>query len=291
MYGAMEETIGSEQGRFYGAFESWGGTTLTAMLIITGILLGSIAWTGVLRLVAIPGFVAGIIFLRARPPAPRTRTVTSEAADGEAVVGRGILAAFLASNMLRFVTMTGVIAFVPTFFVHQVGLEPDVASYATALFFGGGIIGTRLGGRLGDRFPPLGVLLVALAFGGPLVFLLGLISSPVLLGVVLFAFGLTSMLCLPAQNLALTKLAPHLGGGEAFGILMGAMTMTQALSPAAFGAAADAIGLAATVRLFAAPTVLSWVVLFLMTRARSVRHLVSTKHGGKDEGTRSYGTV
>ena len=41
----------------------------------------------------------------------------------------------------------------------------------------------------------------------------------------------------------------------------------------------------------AGPAVLAWVLLLLVTRARSVRHLVSTKQGGKDESSRSYGTV
>ncbi len=273
MYGAIEETVRSDRGRFYGEFESWGGTTITVMMVVTGYLLGSISWTGVLRLVAVPGFAAGIIFLAARRPPPRARTVSSGVAHAVPTVPRRILAGFLVSNMLRFVTIMGVIAFVPTFFVHQVGLGPDVASYSTAIFFGGGILGARLGGLLGDKFPPLGVLLVPLALIGPLVFLFGLIESRALLGVVLFAFGMASMICIPLQSLALTGIGPDLGSGEIFGILIGVMTVTQALSPAAFGAIADAIGLAGTVRLFAGPAVLSWILLFLVTRARSVRHL------------------
>jgi len=78
---------------------------------------------------------------------------------------------------------------------------------------------------------------------------------------------------------------------EIFGLLLGAMTVTQALSPAIFGAIADAVGLAGTVRLFAGPAVLSWIVLFLVARTRSVRHLVSTKPGENSEGTRSFGTA
>jgi len=293
MYGAIEETIDSDRGKFYGKFEAWGGGTIAVMLVVTGFLLRSISWTGVLRLVAVPGFIAGIVFLTARRAPLRAPSVGSERKPSEKLrtVPRGILAAFLVSNMLRFITIMGVIAFMPTFFVHRVGLGPDLAGYSTALFFGGGVIGARIGGVLGDRFPPLGVLLVPLALIGPLVFLFGLISSPVLLGVVLFTFGVASMICIPLQNLTLTKMGPDLGGGEIFGLLLGAMTVTQALSPATFGAIADAVGLAGTVRLFAGPAVLSWIVLFLVARTRSVRHLVSTRHAGKNEGSRSLGTV
>ena len=281
MYGAIEETVGTDRGRFYGKFESWGGSTITGMMLITGYLLGSMPWTSALRLVALPGFAAGIVFLTARRPPTRALAVASAGNPPGRVptVPRILLIAFLVSNMLRFITIMGVIAFVPTFFVHQIGLGPDVAAYSTALFFGGGIFGARLGGRLGDRFPPLGVLLGALALIGPLVFLFGLSESRVLLGGVLFAFGMASMVCIPLQNLALTRFGPDLGHGEIFGILLGAMTMTQALSPATFGAIADTVGLAGTVRLFAVPAVLSWIVLFLVTRAPSVRHLVSTKQG------------
>lgn len=277
MYGAIDQAVKARRASFFGVFESWGGATLTVMFVVVGVLLRVVSWRIVLLLVAIPGLVAGIVFLlesrrTAGDPQPRNRPPEFAMASGPAKRPSGaLLAVYLISNMLRFVAVTGILSFMPTYFVDVAGLDPDIAAFVGALFFGGGVLGARIGGYLGDRLQPYRVKLVALACVPPLVFLLGTLTSAVALATVVFLLGIAAMTCIPLQNSLIRDFGPQLGSGQIFGIMMAAMTTTQALSPALFGAVADRVGLASSIRLFALAAVLSFVLLLLLSRSRFAR--------------------
>lgn len=288
MLGAIERTIPSRRSVFYGAFESWSTLVLTAMFFAVGILIRSVSWRYVLVMVAVPGLVMGLIFLTLRWPTDavvasdgptasgrRVNDKVATAATRAASPARSLLAIYLAGNMLRFFTITGMLSFVPTYFVHQVGLSPGTAAYAGGVFFAGGVIGARIGGALADRFPPYRILMFSLSALFPLVLLFGTVSAVVPLLVVLFIMGVVAASCVPLQNLLLRDFGSHLGSGQVFGIMMGVMTVTQALSPAAFGFIADAAGLSWAFRLFAIPAFLAWALTWVLVRTPYVKSLAA----------------
>jgi MFS family permease len=273
MYGAIEASVANGRGRFYGAFESWGAAAIFAMMIATGLLLRRVEWGPILVVIAVPGAVAGIAFLSVR-----TRPVVHARPDAAAdPVPRKLLVAFLVVNMLRFVTVTGVLSFVPTLLVFVVGMEPDAAGLFAAFFAAGSIAGSRIGGVLGDSSPPLRMMVISAALIAPVVALLGTVTSAWAIALVLVAIGFVTSVCVTLQNITLREFNSRLGGGTAFGLLWGLMATTQALSPAAFGLVADATGLPAATRWFALPAVASWLLLWRIARAPSLAHLVSTR--------------
>ena len=63
MYAAINDRITQNRGRFFSQFEFSGLLIILFMYALSGSLLQKIAWVGVLRIVSIPGFILGLIFL------------------------------------------------------------------------------------------------------------------------------------------------------------------------------------------------------------------------------------
>ncbi len=245
IYGSLEEWIPSERGRVYGIFELWGVGAAFVMTLAAGLLIKSVGWRLVLAAAAIPGVAAGLLFLLSPPYRPQGRR---EAVAAVEHVPLTLFFVYLLGNMVRFLAINGAMSFVPTFLRDELGLSAGAASYATALFFAGGMLVAPPAGRLADRRNPLLLLLLYTAATVPVLFLLGSAPSAAFALPLVFALGVVSLACTPTQNIVVARLGPRFGKGEVFGILMGVMTVANASSPAIFGAVADRVGLAGTLR-------------------------------------------
>lgn len=265
IYGMADRHIQRERGRFFGRFESYGSGAMVTVLLVSGLVFPQLGWRALLAAAAIPGVAAGYLFLRQT----NSLTVgTSEADDspidpGAPVDGlsRWHFTLFLMSNLLRFISVMGVMSFLPTFLEAHATFRLVSGELITGSYFLGGLIGARITGALADKMNPLRLfpLLLGLIPAMVLVFP-GIRSLPLLLAA-LFVFGAASIGCVPLQNVLMRKFRSGIQAGHAFGILLGAMTLAQAFSPALFGATADSVGLIAATRLFALPAVLAMVLL------------------------------
>ncbi len=270
MYGSLEERVPRERGRVYGIFELWGVGAAFIMTLAAGLLIRSVGWRLVLVAVAIPGVAAGMLFLLSRPYRPQARRAPAAAGDH---VPLALFFVYLVGNMVRFLAVNGAMSFVPTFLTNELGLGADIASYATALFFGGGMLAAPIAGRLADHRNPLLLLLLYTVATVPVLALLGAARSVAMALPLIFLLGVVSLACTPTQNILVARLGPRFGKGEVFGILMGVMTLANASSPAIFGAVADRQGLAGTLQMSALPTLagaLMLAALSLVPQARRV---------------------
>jgi len=166
--------------------------------------------------------------------------------------------------ILRFLGTIAVVNFTPTYLVRVVGLSPSIASFATGVYFLGGLIFTPFAGRLCDTRGPFPILLVATGLAFPLIFLIGLGRPVWLLPLHFLVLGAAYYGAGPAMNMITARMASRMGRGEAFGYMMAAVAVTFSFSPLLFGLYADAFGLPAAVKSFSLPVLLSFALLVLL---------------------------
>ncbi len=276
-YASIEESAPAGPGRTYGMFEFWGSAAVFLMFFVHGFLLARLDWKTILLITSLPGLAIGALYLPSSPGGLRLRNMVGRnaapAARGEpgratSEPGRAaspfLFIVFLAVVMLRFLGIIAVVSFTPTYLVREVGLAPGIASFATGVYFLGGLIFTPFAGRLCDTRGPFPILLAATGAAFPLVFLIGLGRPAWLLPALFLLLGAAYYGAGPAMNMITAWMGKRLGKGEAFGYLMGAVAVTFSFSPLLFGLYADAFGLSPAMRLFSLPVLASFALLLAL---------------------------
>jgi MFS family permease len=266
VYAHIDETTAYRQGREYGMFELWGASGIFLMFLLHGFLLRQMSWKSVLFITSVPGLVVGFFFLcwlkplRALQGAEmgKSRAVMDDGGGGASTL---LFALFLLVVTLRFFSIVAVVSFTTTYLVREIGLHSNVASFATGVYFLGGLVFTPFLGRVCDVKNPFVVLLAATAAAFPLIVLLSLPHPLWLLPLYLVLLGGAYYGAGPAMNMLISRMGGNMGKGEAFGYFMAITAVTYSFSPFVFGLFADRIGLALTMRVFSLPLLLSFVVL------------------------------
>lgn len=171
----------------------------SASFFLTPLMAGAIAlamgWRGPFLILAIPTFLAGLLFLRIlrqEPGAPTPAPTPGEegSALGELLRKMGLVVGI--SVLTQSVTMA-VIAFVPMFLVDKHSLSPVYAGMFLSLIYGAGLIAAPVGGALSDRLGRRPIILFSVVATGPVIYLFtlvpfgpGLIALFVLLGLVMY---------------------------------------------------------------------------------------------------------
>jgi MFS family permease len=168
---------------------------------------------------------------------------------------------YLAAITFRFFGIMAVVNFTPTYLVREVGLEASVASYATGIYFLGGLIFTPILGKQCDVRSPFLILLLTTGFAFPMIFLLSLSHPLWILPLYLLLIGICYYGAGPAMNIIVARMSGTLGKGEAFGYFMALIAVTFSFSPLLFGMLADRVGLRLSMRIFSLPLLFSALVL------------------------------
>lgn len=264
IYGMADAHVQRARGRFFGRFESYGSGSVILVLGISALVLQTYSWRFVIGAAAVPGLAAAYLFLaQPKREAPRP-TVSDDGRDGS--LSPWHFGLFLLSSLLRFVSVMAVLSFVPTFLASRGTLPLGAVELVTGAYFLGGFVGARTFGRLADRVNPFTLYLGIILTIPPLVFLFPSAGGPLASVAVLFLFGGGAIGCIPLQNLLMRRFRSSLRAGHAFGVLLGTMTIAQALSPFLFGLSADALGLATSIRVFSIPSVGAVAILVHLSR-------------------------
>ncbi len=274
MYAAVDESTLTRRGKNYGSFEFWGATGIFLMFVIYGRLLQVLDWRGLFFISAVPAVIMAYVFLRLRTFSTSENVTPPLSNENEKTMERTPLMVnilFFLGVTVRVLCITAVVNFVPTYLVRDVGLPPWTASYGSGFIFLGGMLFVPLAGVLVDRWKPFPVLQVLAAATGPVIFLVGTLQSFWSIGLMLIIFGGCWLGVMPSQNMMLSSLHRSIGKGQAFGILMGLMTITNALGPGLFGILADRIGLGTSIQVFSLPAVAGWIFFLLMSRTVFMR--------------------
>lgn len=285
MYAIIDETPSMNSGSTLGIYETFGTAAILVMFIMNGVLIESIGVRGILTITSIPGFIMGIIFLRRHHRNQETAITTpskeatswdepfaqSEMAltlphardteSNEPIGHRKTLIIFLFSVILRMITVSAILNFLPVIMYRTYGTSHEVASYVTALFFAGGILGSLVIGKLSTVTTPLQGLLIE-TFSIPILVLMLSMQTPFFVTMtIIFLFGFFASGCYISQNLFMRGHIGRMGRGELFGILTGVLTLTSAISPYLIGVVFDNLGIHTGLMLFSTPALLSCVLL------------------------------
>jgi len=266
MYALLDESYPDNKGKVMGLYEVAGTVAILLMFLINGFLINRVGVRGVLVVTAIPALVMGAVYRFSDVIPSGTAHVEDQDRDNKKVSKKEhfkfIL--FLASVILRVLSVTAVLNFLPTIFVNFFGYSENSASYATAFFFAGGIGGSLLAARFSDRVNSFAILLVGSILLIPSILILSLDLPTVVYPLAVALFGGFGSGCIINQNLLMTRLGRHLGKGEVFGVLMGLITITSAVSPALFGAVIDIAGFTSALRIFILPLIISIAILIFL---------------------------
>jgi len=266
-------------------------------------------WRYAFFVAGVPGAALAGILLFLRDPKrgaqdPRTLRQAQEEADAEAKKKRlaretgsvstivsvagavrelGVRRSFIyntASQVIYTFTVGGLAVWMPTYFIRERGLSVGAAGTA----FGGvlalaGIVGTLIGGRLGDwlsrkrpdaHFHMSGIALIASL---PFTLLAVLSPTPAIFWPAMFVSLTLFFLTTGPLNAAMANVLPAALRGRGFAVsTMAIHLFGDALSPLLIGAASDRVGLRAPVLAASALMVIAGAVL-LMGRGALTRDL------------------
>ena len=255
-------------GKSFAWFEFSGLLTVLFLFIVSGMLVKTLHWQGILRMVSVPGIILGTIFLVAKKQFQSIQTTRPIAADSSnrKKTPLAFYILFFASSSLRQLSMSAFLNFAPTFLIRGAGFSPLLATYGTGFYFLGGLIATYLVITIIDRIGPFRVILIASLFMIPAIVLISYATQPWLLSFFIFLLGASTSVTMPTQNLILSRSTGRLGGGYAFGLLMGLGAVTNSMGPGLYGLLADRLGLEAALRLFAFPIVANCILLVFLPR-------------------------
>jgi len=267
VYAFIDETTERKKGAVYGMFELWGSLAIFIMFVLHGLLLKQLRWQTIIIVTSIPGLAMGLLYFSY---SGRFRIITRQATANEThasdVNDTPLLLFFLFLMVLtfRFFGIMAVVNFTPTYLVREMGLEANIASYATGIYFLGGLIFTPILGKLCDIHSPFRILLLTTGLAFPLIFLMSLPHPLWLLPLYLFLIGVCYYGAGPAMNIIVMSMSGTLGKGEAFGYFMALIAVTFSFSPLLFGMLADRVGLRLSMRFFSLPLMLSAVSLAIL---------------------------
>ena len=271
MYAIIDDHYPDNKEKVMGLYETAGTAAILLMFLINGLLLDTIGIKGVLILTSIPALIMGIYYWKSNSIPSAHSGGNGKDRSFEPAAATDILrfVLFLLSVILRIMSIAAVLNFLPTILVNFLHFNKSSASYATAFFFAGGIGGSLAAGKYSIRFNPMSVLAVGSFLIIPclLAFTIQLPQWGYL--AIIATFGFFGSGCIISQNLLMTSLGKHLGKGEVFGILMGALTLTSAFSPALFGYLIDIKGFYLAIFIFTLPLIGSIAILFHLLREKS----------------------
>ncbi len=192
-----EAVPGNRLGRALGIHIMGGSASFFLTPLMAGGIALALGWRGPFMLLAIPTFLAGLLFLRIlrrQPgaPAPTTTPVPEEEGStlGALLRRMGLLVGI--SVLTQSVTMA-IIAFVPMFLVDKHSLSPAYAGMFLSLIYGAGLVAAPGGGALSDRLGRRPIILFSVIATGPVIYLFtvapfgpALIALFVVLGLVMY---------------------------------------------------------------------------------------------------------
>jgi MFS family permease len=258
MYAHIDETFKDNKGRILGAYEASGTAAILLMFFLNGALLGHIGTRGVMTVTAVPALIMGTLLIKSRAmDAGIIQSVRPAAHEKEGDPDRHppviLFVLFLLSIVLRIASVMAVLNFLPTIFTDHFGLPADHAAWASGLFFAGGIIGSFAASRFSRTDRSYRILILGSVLLTPLVAAMALDVPMTVHYITVVILGSIGSGLVINQNLILTKLGSRFGKGEAFGILMAVMTLSQSISPALFGLSVDKWGFPISLLIFSLP--------------------------------------
>ncbi len=110
------------------------------------------------------------------------------------------LIVFLILGITSYATILSVISFLPLFAVDYLNVSEEIGATLLAIVHFAGLLAGPLGGYLSDRFGMVKVMVITVLIGGPLLYLLSLVSYGWVIYVLSFAIGMSMYMTMPVAE-------------------------------------------------------------------------------------------
>ena len=239
-FAQLSDLFSSKQGRAFGinnAAFSLGGIIASGLAIVV-LALGS--W----RLAFVPAIIVlAIVIVMLHVWNQQPYVVQRPALEIRPTIARLVLEPririlLVVAAIFSFV-WNGAVAFLPTFLEVERGLSTTLAGVAFASVFLTGVFATPLSGAIGDRFGTVVAILGAIGFAvvGLAIVLVAPTVSVVLVGVIVFAVGLTGFW--PVMTSYMMSVFPDASKGGDYGAIGTVYMGAGSLGPTFVGAASE----------------------------------------------------
>jgi FSR family fosmidomycin resistance protein-like MFS transporter len=264
----------AERARAMSIFGSGGAVGRAVSPALAGALVSTLALRGV-ALTALPGIAMSLALLLWAPPisgGQPARTAPSHPMKTSSSLPEGgrrpsLAATLILTSLLVFiwsVVESGMMAFIPTYLVHEGRSLLMATSYASLMLLSG-IVGQLMGGVLADRYGRRLVVVASMAASTPLAHLFLHADDPASL-MAIASFGVALYLPYAVFPLLAAEYAPR-HAGLASGLTWGLIAGGGGLLAGAFGLLADKCGLLATLSVMASlPLAVALIALILPKR-------------------------
>lgn len=230
------------------------GFVLAPLAVAAVVAAGGLSWTPLLVLPAFVGIAITLPTLKMLAGRPRAAGIV-----GQRPGGRDDVAAFIRLSfavVFRSVTFVGMATFIALYVPERIGGGPTTGTVALILLYGGGIVGSLLGGMLAGRWSRIAVSQWAYATAALAV--AGVVWAP---GPSMYLFiVLTSVALYVPFSLQVTLAQDYLRSrvGTASGVTLGLTVSIGGLASPIIGAIADATSLQTALVPLVVMPILSW---------------------------------
>ena len=193
------------RGRALGFHQTGGAASFFLTPLIAVGIAAVLGWRGSFIVVSIPTFVFGIMFyILLRRWGNKQKTGARVHAEPQPMVtspgSLRRLVALMVLSTLNFALIFSAISFVPLFAVDYLKESEEAGAAMLALIYAGGLWAGPLGGYLSDRLGRIPVLLVTCLISGPVIYLVGMVTSGWGLSVVLVITGMVMHMPMPVSE-------------------------------------------------------------------------------------------
>jgi MFS transporter, DHA1 family, inner membrane transport protein len=199
------------------------GLAAIAGVPAVGIADGLFGWRWAFAATGIVLLALAVLFQLAFPAPKPTDAGSSLRQTYAAVLGVPLLGNVLLANLLERSIFNAAVLYLPSFLMLNYSLGAADVAPALVLVAVGTIVGTGLGGWLGDRFPKAGIFVIAQVVAGCIGLVLFGVAAGLVISVVLGGlFGLSNATSRPAFLALGSELSPRYRGA-----LLGLLSLTN----------------------------------------------------------------
>jgi MFS family permease len=159
-------------------------------------------WRGSFVGLALITFIFGVVFyillrhLGRDRKSHRIRSESHAAAPSPKTPNRHLIV-FLIMGITSYATILSVVSFIPLYAVDYLNVSEEVGATLLSIVHFAGLMAGPLGGHLSDRFGMVKVMVITVLIGGPLLYLLSLVSYGWVIYVLSFAIGVSMYMTMP----------------------------------------------------------------------------------------------
>ena len=245
-----------------------------------GMALGSIAMA---FLVMLPGGVANtayfilpailiFIFLyRCLPQLniSRPKVLQDKKGGGSGISNYKTLALILVFIFVRSSTLTGIVTYVPMYYIKHMGVTPTFAGSLVSVYLLCGAIGTLVGGTLSDRLGRRNVIVASMLLCIPLVYLL-FHTEGILSGVVMAATGFCMVASFGPIVILMQDLMPN-NIGMASGLTIGFSVGLGGCGVLLIGKLADMFGLPFIINVLIGASIVAFLLAAMLPKQQTAK--------------------